>query len=478
MASQGTLGRFKGAIAAAVVMLLVGGGWLTYVLLNQEPEAPSATPQIFTFEKDDLRGIKVVRPDETIEFVKGADGEWEWVGKNWRPSSSMVRRIGHQTHDLVARAAVADAEDLGEYGCGEDALRITLTLDERDPIVFDAGDPNPTSVSWYLCPTPGDTVYVVQKAAVDYWRMEEQEFRERRFASFEADEAVSIDAVVDGRTLAFRRVNAKRWQQSAPIEQAAGRQAVRTMLGRTSALKASEFVEDAPQDLAKYGLDEPKHTITIRLDGGEVITLHVGDIIPGSEPQERYIFRVEDDAVYAARDGFIEAFLEADEDYRDPRFLYIDASQIRSYTVHSERYEPLTIRSTPDGWRWPDDSEIGGMTPRRVAASATDPSAVAFIDEPDPAKDYGFDKNPRFVEVEVEGRPKVVIRLGEIFDRDDNGRSTPAQYLQVEGDPVVYVVNDILNGEITSLLNEYRRKLETDDEKGLLEDDTDTPVAP
>lgn len=467
--------RFTGALVALGVLVVLGAIWGVYYVMNQDPPEVDATPQVFTFEKDDLRGIKVERPSGTIEFVRDDSGEWSWVGRSWRPSDSMVRRVGHQTHDLVARATVAEAEDLDEYGFGDDAMTITLTLAGDKELRFQAGDPNPTSVSWYIRPLPGDTVYVVKKSAVDYWRMDEEQFRETRFAAIEADEAVAIDAVVDGREMVFKRVDTRRWQQTKPVQQGADRQMVRTMLGRTSALKATTFVEDDPEDLAQYGLDEPAHTVRISREGGEPITVHVGDILVGTTPQERYVLRVEDNSVYTARDGFLEAFVEPLEDYRDTRILYLDG-ELSHYVVHSDRYEPLTVRKTPDGWRWPDDAMISGATPRRLATEAANPRAVAFVDTPEEGVDYGLDDTETWIEVHPQEGTPVEVRVGSALALEE-GQRLPNRYLRVSGDETIYVVGPSLYDEIDTLLNEYRRKLETDAEKGLLED-TDAPTAP
>jgi len=468
--------RFSGALIALAVLVIIGGVWGAYVALNQPPPEVDETPQIFSFEKEDLVGITLERKDTTIAFELGDDGEWNWVDSSWRPSSSMVKRVAHQSHDLAARATVAQAEDLAEYGFGDEPITVTLDLRGDEQIRFQAGDPNPTSVSWYVRPLPGDTVYVVKKSAVDYWRMDVEDFREKRFAGFEADDAVAIDATVDGRRLVFRRVDAEKWQQTEPVQQRADRQKVRTMLGRTSALKAWAFVEDHPEDLSRYGLAEPKHTVQITRSEGETITLHVGDVIVGTEPQERYVLRVEDDAVYQTRDGFLEAFLETDQEYRDTRILYVESDEIVDYTVYSERFEPITVTRTPDGWRWPDGAQISGATPRRVAREATDPTALEFIDEPEDGKDYGLDDAERRVVVKRQGAEPLQVVLGERFGVVDaeTGREHDRYYLRVEGDPVVYVVSGALHDELDALLNEYRRKLETDEEKGLLQGDTDT----
>lgn len=212
------MNRFRGALIALAVLAVIGGAWLAFRLASTEPPPPDETPRIFAFEKEDLVGIELERSDGTVAFRR-EDGGWTWVGRDWRPSASMVRRVGHQTHDLTARATVASPEEIEQYGFGDDPITATLTLADGRTLRFQAGDPNPTSVSWYLRPLPGDTVYVVKKSAVDYWRMDVEDFRERRFAAVDADAAVSIDATVDGRTLSFRRVDAEQWQQTAPVEQ-------------------------------------------------------------------------------------------------------------------------------------------------------------------------------------------------------------------------------------------------------------------
>ena len=70
------------------------------------------------------------------------------------------------------------------------------------------------------------------------------------------------------------------------------------------------FVEDQPKDLAAYGLEPPRHTVTIRVGEKEPITLKIGAVVPDTDPQQRYMLRVEDNAVYSARDGFLEAFMQ------------------------------------------------------------------------------------------------------------------------------------------------------------------------
>lgn len=472
------MNRFAGAGIALGALALIGGVWVAVTQFQPEEVVDDATPQVFAFEKEDLRGISIKRPDGKLGFVLGDDGKWDWVDRSWRPSSSMVRRVGHQTHDLMARAKVASPGSLEEYGFGDDAITVDLRLADGRTLSFQAGVPNPTSVSWYVRPIPGDTVYVVKKSAVDYWRMDLEDFREDRFASMTADEAVTIEGTIDGRQLAFKRVDGTRWHQTSPIDQRADLQAMRTMLGRTAALRTSSFVEDAPKDLAQYGLAEPKHIIKIGMEGGETVTLHVGDIVENTEPQERFMYRVEDDAVYQARDGFLGAYLLDNAEYRDTHLMYVESDSITEYLVSTPDYEPIPIRKGPDGWRWPDDAIINGMTPARLATDLADPRAERFIDGATELGKYGLAEPSHQVEIKRADAEPIRVLLGKTFSDTTMTPPEDRQYLMIEGDPVVYVVFPKISERVRDLLNEYGKKLKGDEEKGLLEPEPEPEPAP
>ena len=151
--------RFRGTLLALGALLVVLGVAAALELRPDRPPDEALPDEIFRFEKGDLVGFEVVRPDATIA-VRKVDGVWKVDGQPWRPNKAMIRRVGHQLHDLDARADVVEASetaDLARYGLGPDAIRVTLTLADGRALAFAVGDPNPTSVSYYMRPLPAPT---------------------------------------------------------------------------------------------------------------------------------------------------------------------------------------------------------------------------------------------------------------------------------------------------------------------------------
>ncbi len=482
--------RFQGTLlAAGILVAALGVVKLSDRWLGAGPPAIGDTPEaIFRFEKEDLVGIRIERPDGVQLVLARAAGEWTLEGSSWKPSRSMVRKVAHQLHDLTARARVVPeaAGDLQRYGLGDKAIRVALTLQDGTILRLEAGDPNPTAVSYYVrtIPGPGEPaegrIYVVKKSAVDYYRLSPQEFREDRFATLDAEDADAIDATVDGRRILIRRTGDLAWEMVEPAPMAASRDEVRSMLGRVGALRAERFVQDGKDGLERYGLAPPRATIRVGTSSGEPITLWVGDPIPDTEPPLVHVYRAEDDAVYAARAGFLDAFRKPLPEYRNRQLIRRKAEEAVSLSV-TRGAESVALTRTADDWRWPDTGPVPGSTPRRVASQAVGLEAAEIHDSP-PSGDLGLEPPAVRVDVGFADGEHAVIRLGSRWEIDvDPGvpppvrpgepprppapRTAARQWAQLEGSPAIVEIDGALQGVVDDLFREYARRKERDAER-------------
>jgi hypothetical protein len=473
---------FRGTLLALLALGVLLGAWWWVRPTEQTPAqrkaaAKEAEKPIFVFEKANLVKVEVVRPDGTIVLAERADGWWI-EGEELRAARSMVNRVKHQLHDLVARATVV--EDGGAdalYGLGESTIHVKLTFRDGSTEEFDAGDPNPSGVSFYIRKSGESTVYTVKKSAVDYYSLSLSEFRERRFATFDSKDVDALTAdLPGGRRLSFQRTGEQSWDMLEPVKFAANDSEVRALLGRVSAMKAIQFVTDDAGDLARYGLDAPRARITIRFSGREPLTLLLG--APTGERDGEYALayvKLEaEPSIYAARDGLLEDYTAEPDTFRLKRFARMDPNTLAAVvtTFAGDERDPdlaktVTVRMEADTWLWEDGVPVPGSTPRRLATRAANVQADEFVTEEADDGTYGFDKPLVRVVMTDRGGESRTIVLGKKATpvKDPEGHDRDRYYARALEFPEVYIVDAGLLDVVKDLMREHRRKADGDEEK-------------
>jgi hypothetical protein len=474
---------FRGTFLAAGLLLVVGGAW--YLLKPDIEETTEGGPRLFEFEKHELARVSVQRPDGNNVVLVEKDGKWTIEGTDFVAGRSMVNRVKHQLHDLTARATVVEDPDMAElYGLGDNAIEVELTMRGGDTLRFRAGDPNPSSVSYYIQPIPGEIVYTVKKSAVDYYSLSLDEFRERRFAGFDSKDVTRYTATLrlDGApaTLDIEKLGDRSWEMLAPEKMAASDDRVRRLMGRVSALKAKDFIElgeaGSDEQLAQYGLVEPRVDLTIRFASRDPLHLLVGADAESENKLEAlaYMMFADDDTIYVARRGMLDEYSADLTEYRNRRVVRMQAADVVAVdaTLRPTESQDLAgvhgVRLAAGDWFWKDGVPVPGSTPERVARQLAEMEVESFVD--DAAADlvlYGLD-NPvaRVVLTDEEASERIVLigsngeaRLGP------EGQESPRRYAAIEGDPSVYLVDERVLRVVEDMIREGNRKAKKDLEK-------------
>ncbi|MCB9745247.1 MAG: DUF4340 domain-containing protein [Alphaproteobacteria bacterium] len=480
---------FRGTLIAAALLVVA----LILVRVFDKPPEDTKTTQaderpIFVFEKQDLTRAEVKRPDGVEIALKETEDGWIIEESGFPASRTMVNRVKHQLHDLVARAKVIDApEDMSLYGLGPtQAIEVTLTLRDGRSIRFKAGDPNPSGVSYYIQPLPGDVIYTVKKSAVDYYSLDLEEFRERRFASFDSKDADSIEAdLPGGGRLHLQRVDDEAWEMLEPEAMLVSRDKARGLLGRISVLKAQDFVQDfdagsAVVDLSPYGLDTPRARVKISFGSREPLTLLLGDVLPKEDPNDdthAYMLVEGEGNIYTARDAFLEDFIEEPASFRLKRFVRLSGTDIAAIQGEIRRpVEPgdellgvVTLRMVGDTWQWDDGLPVPGSTPRRLAMRIGGVQAEEFVDDaPADLAPYGLAEPVAVLSVSTEdGAEARTLLIGDegpsrVGFEDHTIRR---RYMKLASEAPVYLVDVGVLEVLEDALREQGRKAKKDEEK-------------
>ena len=475
---------FRGTWVALGVMVALLFG----MRLFEDSDALEAQQTIeialFSYEKEDVVAVDIERPNDTIVLAEGGDG-WTIGDSGYEASRSMVGRIKHQLHDLTARATVIEASgELERYGLGSNGVRVTVHLRGGADLSFVAGDPNPTGVSHYIMPLPGNTVYTVKKSAVDFFSFDADQFRESRFASFDTALVDQVEAVIagnDGRM--FRRggsAESPNWAMVEPLELPVATDTVRALIGRVTQLRAeifeAEVLGEDSAELAPFGLDSPRAEISFAIAGGEPVVLQVGSPVGGSDSETlSYMMLAGRPSVYVARHALLDDFSASVESFRSMRFVGMESSDVSQVSVtlfdtdssdDEQEAGSATIIFTRDAWVWGDGAPVSGSTPERVATRTSMAEAAAFVADVEPslAGEYGFDSPTARVEItDTEGLVTSMLVGGSAEPAEGlEGRASPRWYAGVDGREGVYLVGEHLVSVLRDLIREHARKLTRD----------------
>ncbi len=490
---------FRGTLFALLALLVVGVVvWFVRPAMLFPAEQVESEPRLFEFEKHEMTRAEVTRPDGETIVLAEHDGKWTIEGTDFVAGRSMVNRIKHQIHDLSARATVVDNPDAPElYGLGANAIHVKLTLRDGRTIEFLAGDPNPSSVSYYVQRKDDGVVYTVKKAAVDYYSLTLEEFREQRFASFDSKDATRLEVALQGQPkVALERRGDDEWQMLEPQPMRAEVDVVKRMLGRVAALKAKDYIPVTEgADLSQYGLTTPRAEIDIKFASRDPLHVLVGSDAPSDNKYDElaYVMVQGDDTVYIAKRGLLDDFAQDPKELRNRRVVEMKSDDVIAVdaVLHAEPGEDLEgeagVRYAAEQWVWEDGVPVPGSTPSRVAERVAELEVVEFIeDAPRNLEKYGLaDPVARVVLTDAEGNEKVVL-IGSkgptLMIKDPDGKEIPRErrYVSIEapaGDaPIdvpegsekpgaVYLVDDSVLSVVQDMIREFNRKKKKDDEK-------------
>ena len=254
------LRKFSGTLVALVIFAILLGGVLYYDSQKKAGESSTASEKVFPGVKpDDILSIEITYPGDTVSLEK-TDGKWYVAGdgKKYRADSEAVEDIVKDLTEMEAdRIVSTDETGLDEFGFVESKREFSMATGDLDyPVII--GDKSPVGSGIYIYDLGEGRVILVKDHYL--WGIlngSPEGFRDRNLAAFDKG-AVDRIVVRAGVFSIELRKEKGTWVQSGaesprPIDQ----KKVDELLSSFAGLKASDFVDDEPESLGEYGLDQP-----------------------------------------------------------------------------------------------------------------------------------------------------------------------------------------------------------------------------
>ncbi len=278
-------------IALFVILVAIGALKLANAPTQKEIAArrDKVISELHDVEADHVTQVELARGDEKLQFTYSADAD-RWQMKkpiDVLADSSRVRDIVFALKNLTRRGSAGskdekagtfeckDTASLVEYGLDTPSKTVSLTFHpkgsekETKSVRLQVGALGADKESYYVKLPDEPVVFVVSKSSLDSLDKKIAEFRQQKLVTITRWDADRVNLEWLDRKLLAEKKDTK-WRLVEPIQDRAESNKVEEWIGKLADVKVDgdgDFVADAPDDLAKFGLDKPALVAEIRKPG-------------------------------------------------------------------------------------------------------------------------------------------------------------------------------------------------------------------
>jgi Domain of unknown function (DUF4340) len=243
------------------------------------------------------------------------------------------------------------------------------------------------------------------------------------------------------------------WRMKAPADVAADSAQVDSLLSSLETLQQEEVVTETPSALGEYGLDKPRSTVTVTLDGvKDPLVLALGAKTPdGGAVYAKTPARARVFTVGSHVEG---AFDKKPFDLRDRELLHVKREAVRTLDVMGPEGSYALARTEGGDWAFtqPVASQAGRWSVDALMGSLESLRMDSVADEgPKDLQPFGLDKPVRTVTLGLGDGTRKTLEIGS---------ATPEKKynVRVSDRPLVAVIPGAIVDELAKGMNELRAK--------------------
>lgn len=275
-----------GILAAIVGVSCVGYYFINQQLTEQEKiERADSTPvSLISIDSALVDTLHISNEEGEFNF-KYENSEWTLTNQSFEINPYSISAICNYFCELNSVQTIdTDPENLDVFGF-DNPVTLTCTLTDGTAYSLQVGSVTPVQDAYYVKLPDSDTVYTVDYISGSMFCASRNTLKNTylfdvyasnitRFC-LERDGAVIYDINYDGAT---------GWKLTAPLAFDGYTSKINETLDKFTRVNVAAYLEDVPDDLSKYGLDDPYCKIIAETED-KATTILIGDMISPEEDE-------------------------------------------------------------------------------------------------------------------------------------------------------------------------------------------------
>src|SRR4051812_11802719 len=249
-----------------LVALVALVGYIYFVDAKKPVDDAAAKDKAFTgITAEDVDEVQIKSAEGETSRLQKVDGKWQLAEPlKTAADNTEASNIASTLAAIdVQRVVDENAANLKEYGLDPPRVEVAFrTKDKKDLQHLLLGEKTPTGGDLYAQLPGSKRVFLVNSSLESTFNKTTFALRDKKVLAFEREKVDALDLTSTDKTLQFKK-NGADWQMTKPIAARADFGAVEGALERVASVQMQGVIEEAGDDLKKYGLDKPSATITV-----------------------------------------------------------------------------------------------------------------------------------------------------------------------------------------------------------------------
>ena len=272
--------RFKGTAVLAAVFI----GIVFYYFLIDLPsekrkkEDKDRSEKVILFDSENVKAISFIKGENTITLKRLGVDKWQMTAPvNASGDAPAISDFLSFLKNLnFTRVVEESPKDLIPFGLNTPSLKIILSMDNGETKGVRVGDDHPMGNKVYLARLNGSRVLT---AGITRNRLDREvhDLRDKTILDFKTPQITKVELIRNGKTLSLKK-NEESWEVSEEKITAEGNESeITNLLNTIQAARIEQFIEEQPEQLTSYGLNNSKLTVKLTTSQkNEPITLFIG----------------------------------------------------------------------------------------------------------------------------------------------------------------------------------------------------------
>jgi hypothetical protein len=372
-----------------LILVLVGLGLYFYFFEvkggKEREEAEEEAKKVFQLDKEEVVEFRLARADEEEIVCTKKEDTWR-IDQPVEADADQdaVNRVVSEFVDAKrTRTVEEEPEDLSLYGLDEPSLKLAVALKEKEEsptLLF--GKENPTNTAFYAKTEAEQPVFLVQRFVKTSMDKKLYDLRNKKVADVKKDEVQTLQLARGELTLEAEKQDDETWMLTSPLKTRGDKTEIDKLINKMNSARIKEFINEDPQDLSQYGLDEPEIKLTMLIGEDKASK----GLLIGRKNEDKngyYAKRAETKNVFLLEENFLEPIPETVDTWRDHSLVTVGASDVEKMEYTADDQKVVLARNEDRNWELlePIKEPADNMETNDLIADLTNIKATEFMDE-------------------------------------------------------------------------------------------------